>query len=78
MEKDERITLLRIALYAQRLLARLDRMTTKEFSEGGDKTEREALRAALLGTTAPTDEYPSPSRRGRGIIRKAHDLHPQK
>jgi len=56
MDSDERHLLLRIAVAAQALLRRLDMLTTKEFSEGGDTTEREALRAALLGTTAPTDE----------------------
>jgi len=56
MDSDERSILLRIALAAQALLGRLDTLTMKEFSEGGDMTEREALRAALLGTIESTDE----------------------
>lgn len=47
MEATERTTLLMIALAAQALLDRLETLTTEEFSRGGERKEREALRAAL-------------------------------
>jgi len=64
MDSDERRILLRIAVAAQALLRRLDTITTQEFSAGGEQIEREALRAALLGTLAPTDDSPFPSQQG--------------
>ena len=33
------------------LLARIDRLTTEEFSRGDEKTERERLRAAIAKAT---------------------------
>ena len=47
MDHDERTYLLRIAVKAQALLARLDTITTEAFSCGGEREEREALRQAL-------------------------------
>ena len=40
--------LLRIAETAHALLLRLDRITTDQFALGGERTEREALRQALI------------------------------
>jgi len=51
METDERTALLRIALAAQALLARIDTLTTDEFQLSGERVEREALRCALAGCT---------------------------
>ena len=50
MDADERTTLLRIAVKAQALLDRLDTLTTEAFACGGEREEREALRAALAAT----------------------------
>jgi hypothetical protein len=51
MDTDERTALLRIALAAQTLLARIDTLTTDEFQLSGERVEREALRCALAGCT---------------------------
>jgi hypothetical protein len=49
MDHDERTYLLKIALAAQALLARLDTLTFDEFCAGAEQPEREALREALKG-----------------------------
>jgi hypothetical protein len=48
---------------AQALLARLDDMTTLEFSRGGERVEREALRAALEAPVAGPDPALTPAER---------------
>ena len=41
-----------VVLAAQRLLEKIDNLTTDDFSKGGERQEREALRAALKKLTA--------------------------
>lgn len=49
-----------LAAAALALLNRLDHMTTESFAHGGEKVEREALRAAL-GLTDEVTDAPGPS-----------------
>lgn len=46
-DQHERKALDLIAMRAFRFLTRIDHITTDDFSKGGDKAEREALRVAL-------------------------------
>jgi len=45
------MTTTRLLKAAQDLLKKLDSMTTNEFAHGGEKVEREALRAAVRKAT---------------------------
>jgi hypothetical protein len=57
MDRTERTMFLHIAHAAQALLERLDTLYTDTFAVRGERVEREALRAALAGTTL-TELYP--------------------
>ena len=49
-DEVEAMTTTRLLTAAQDLLKRLDSMTTDDFARGGEKVEREALRAAVRKT----------------------------
>jgi hypothetical protein len=48
MDRRTTAELYRIRDLAAALLAKIDNITTEDFSKGGDQAEREALRAALV------------------------------